>query len=122
MTGDTAINLPSIEDFRKFGRFYKISMKKNSKSNILPTELYRYIFPDFADHLFKTKSAPKKQTIEKIYNYCLSLKKEVMKEERLFIKKLLHEHEIKQLEEKIKEYFVNYYENKYKNCKCIKQK
>lgn len=113
------INLPSIEEFRKHGRFYKIPLKKNSE--LLPPELYRFVFPDFAEHLFKTKSAPKKQTISKIFYYCLSLKKEVIKEERLLTKKLIHDNEMKQMEEKIKEFYVNYYENKYKHCKCIKQ-
>lgn len=121
MRGDPSnINLPSHDDFRKNGRFYKLNMKKNSYK--LPDELYRFVFPDFSDHMFQTEKRPKKQTITKIFEYCLSLKKEVCKEERLLKKKLLHEYEIKQLEEKIKEYFVNYYENKYKNCKCNKQK
>lgn len=113
-----SFNLPSIEDFRKNGKFYRLNLKKNY---ILPPELYRYIFPDFARHMFQTQDAPKKQTIIKMYNYCLSLKKEVSKEERMLKKKLVQEYEMKQLEEKIKEYYVNYYENKYKNCTCNKK-
>lgn len=113
-------NLPGIEDFRKHGKFYKINMKKHF--NHLPPELYRFVYPDYADHMFHTKKGPTKQTIKKIHDYCLSLKKEVAKEERLLKKKLLHDYEMKQMEEKIKEYFVNYYENKYKHCKCTVQK
>ena len=66
-------NLPSIEDFRKHGKFYRIYMKKNMSQ--LPPELYRYIFPDFARHMFQTQDAPKKQTITKLFNFCVSLKK-----------------------------------------------
>jgi|YelNatPaOPRAMG01_1025707.scaffolds.fasta_scaffold48778_2 CRISPR/Cas system CSM-associated protein Csm4 (group 5 of RAMP superfamily) len=109
-------NLPSIEDFRKHGRFYRIPL--NKKTEKLPSELYRFVFPDYKDHFFDVKEGPKKKTIQMVFSYCLSLKKEVIKEERLFQQKLLHENEIKHLEEKIKEYFTNYYENKYKNCKC----
>lgn len=112
-------NLPSVEDFRKEGRFYKISMKRSDFK--LSSELYRYVFPDFAEYMFRTKDPPKKQTVNLLFNYCLSLKKQAVKEERLFMKKLLKDFDTKQLEEKIKEFYVNYYENKYKNCKCIKK-
>jgi hypothetical protein len=118
-TEPTKFNLPSIEDFRKYGRFYKIAI--NKKTEKLPQELYRFVFPDYKEHFFDKKDAPKKKTVQMVLNYCLSLKKEITKEERLFKQKLTHDNEIKQLEEKIKEYFVNFYENKYKNCKCIQK-
>ena len=121
MHGEASIiNLPPIEEFRKNGKFYKIPIKK--KSLRLPEELYRFIFPDFAEHMFQTKKGPNKSTINKLINYCISLKKEVLKEERLFHKKLIQDNEIReitqQLEKKINDYWSNFYATKYKNCKC----
>lgn len=121
MRGEPSIiNLPSIEEFRKNGKFYKIPIKKTTLK--LPDELYRYIFPDYAEHMFHTKKGPNKSTVSKLLNYCISLKKEVMKEERLFQKKLIQDNEIReltqQLEKKINEYWSNFYSTKYKNCKC----
>ena len=105
-------NMPKIEDFRKGGRFYKIKIKKTT--NELPQEIYRFVFPDYNDHIFNPKIRPKKKTIEIIKNYCVSLQREVVKEERVFIQKVLKDLEVKQLEDKIREYFDNYYKNLYK--------
>lgn len=110
-------NLPTIEDFRKNGKFYKVKLKKSEFN--LNCEVYRCCFPDYAEYMFRTKDPPNKKTNKLIFNYCVSLKKQAMKEERLFQKKLIHDYDMKQWEEKIKEFWVNYYENKYKNCKCF---
>ena len=44
-----------------------------------------------------------------------------MKEEKIQRQKAAKELEIKQLEEKIREYFDSYYKNLYKNCTCNKR-
>lgn len=105
--------MPNIEEFRKGGRFYKLRFKKTDKS--LPLELYRFVFPDYSEHIFNAKNRPKQKTINLIREYCISLKKEVLKEEKLTLQKTLKELETKHLEEKIRDYFDNYYKNYYKN-------
>lgn len=105
--------MPNIEDFKKGGRFYKLRFKKTDKN--LPFELYRFVFPDYSDHIFNSKTKPKQKTINLIREYCISLKKEVIKEEKHLLQKTMKEIETKHLEEKIRDYFDNYYKNFYKN-------
>lgn len=106
-------NLPNVEDFRKNGKFYKLQLKKSDNS--LPNDLYRFVFPDYSQHVFNKKIRPSKKTISVIKSYCISLKKDVAKEEKLQIQKMLKDAETKHLEEKIREYFDNYYKNLYCN-------
>lgn len=114
----TSYNLPSINDFKKGGIFYQFKLGKNKT---LPTELMKFIFPDYIDILFKQKPKPSKKTMELIKDYCISTKKAAQKEENMIKKKLQKDIETRQLEEKIKEYFDSYYKNLYKHCTCVKK-
>lgn len=116
MTG--SFNLPSVEDFKKGGIFFQIKL---DKSKPLPTEIMKFIFPDYVDIMFKQKPKPSKKTMDMIKDYCISTKKTAQKEENIQKKKLQKELEIRQLEDKIKEYFDSYYKNLYRNCTCIKK-
>lgn len=114
----TAFNLPSIEDFKKGGIFNKLRFNNEKK---LPIELMKYVFSDYVDILFKQKRAPTKKTITLIREYCISMKKQALKEEKEQRCKTQKDIEIKQLEEKIKEFFDNYYKNLYKHCTCTRK-
>lgn len=118
METTSTYNLPSKSDFKKGGIFYhvKLDIKKP-----LPTEMMKFIFPDYIDMLFKQKPKPSKKTMDIIKDYCISTKKSAMKEEKIQRQKAAKELEVKQLEEKIREYFDSYYKNLYKNCTCNKR-
>lgn len=111
-------NLPSINDFKKGGIFYQL---KIDKKKILPTELMKFIFPDYVDMLFKQKPKPNRKTMEMIKDYCISTKKSAQKEENIVRRKLQKDIEMRHMEEKMKEYFESYYKNLYKHCTCIKK-
>lgn len=115
---DSGFNLPTKEEFKKGGQFYKLKVERKS---IFPTELMKFIFPDYLDMLFKQKPKPSKKTMEVIKDYCISTKKQALKEERLLKQKQQKDIETRQLEEKIKDYFDNYYKNLYKHCTCNKR-
>lgn len=110
--------LPDKKDFKSGGLFQhtKLDSKKP-----LPIELMTFIFPDYTQILFKEKPPPNKKTMKNTISYCVSIQKEAKKEERLMKSKAKKEFEVKQLEEKIKDYFDNYYKNLYKHCTCLKE-
>lgn len=105
--------LPEKKDFLPGGQFYKVKIGRD-----IPSEILQYILPDFTEILFKQKPYPSKKTLSMLRNACISTKKAAEKEERLQKQRQKKEFETKQLEEKIREYFDNYYKNLYKHCKC----
>ena len=120
-------NLPQIEDFKPGGRFHKL--KNFSSKKPLPDEILQFIYPqDYINSLFNQKTRQKisSKTLFKLNNYCLSLKKNAVREEKEFFirqkkdleKRQMEEYFTKQLEEKIKEYYNNHYKNLYQNCTC----
>jgi len=108
--------LPEKKDFAPGGQFYKVKLT----SKDLPPEILQFVLPDYTEMLFKQKPFPNKKTLEMIRNICISTKKTAEKEERLLKSRQKKEIETKQLEDKIRDYFDNYYKNLYKSCKCIK--
>lgn len=112
-------NLPDKSQFKKGGLFNKCKLHYNKP---LPFDLMTYIFPDYSEIIFKQKPSINKKTLRKLTDYCIATKKLALKEEREkreSDRKLI---ETRELEEKIRVYFNNYYQNLYKNCKCgIKQ-
>lgn len=119
MDTSSRYNLPTKNDFKKGGLFYHV---KIDRKKILPTEMMQFIFSDYIDILFKNKPSPSRKTMDLIKDYCISTKKAAMKEDNEHRKKILKDIEIKQLEEKIRDYFDTYYKNLYKNCTCVKSK
>lgn len=118
MDTSSRYNLPTKNDFKKGGIFYHV---KIDRKKLLPTEMMQFIFSDYVDILFKSKPSPSRKTMDLIKDYCISTKKAAMKEENENRKKILKDIEIKQLEDKIREYFDTYYKNLYKNCTCVKR-
>jgi hypothetical protein len=113
---ESNFNLPNKSDFQKGGQFHNLNFEKNK---IMPVQLMKFIFPDYLDILFKHKPKPSKKTMEIIKEYCITTKKAAIKEEKEKKQKIIKDIEIRQLEEKIKEFYDNYYKNLYKNCTCI---
>jgi hypothetical protein len=107
--------LPDKKDFIAGGKFSHLQIKRNN----LPVELMSFIFPDYTEILFKQKPAPNKKTMKIVYEYCISLKKSVLKDQKEQKKREKKEMEVKILEENIRLYFDNYYKNLYKDCNCI---
>lgn len=109
-------NLPDKNHFKKGGLFYKVKLRYNSKS--LPLELMTYIFPDYNGIIFKQKPAITKKTLRKVMDYCIATQKLAVKEDRQKNEADRKMIETKELEDKIRIYFSNYYQNLYKNCTC----
>lgn len=109
-------NLPEKHHFKKGGIFYKSKLQINRP---LPFEMMSYIFPDYTEILFKQKPSINKKTLQKVKEYCIATKKLALKEERQQIEADRKQNETKDLEEKIRIYFNNYYQNLYKACTCI---
>lgn len=107
--------LPEKNDFKYGGQFQNIKLKYGKP---LPMELMSFVFPDFTKILFKETTPPSKKTLKMVSQYCISTQKTAKKEDRLLKSKQKKEFELKQLEEKIRDYFENYYKNLYKNCSC----
>lgn len=109
--------LPEKNEFQSGGQFQNVKLKLGKP---LPVELMSFIFPDFTKILFKETPPPTKKTLKMVTNYCISTQKAAKKEERALKLKLKKDFEVKQLEEKIRDYFENYYKNLYKHCICKK--
>lgn len=122
-------NLPDIKDFKSGGKFFKI--KHLTKSKPLPDELLEYIYPqEFKESIqdLKMKKKFNSRKYDRLKNYCLSLKRRALLEEKEMQlnqkkeieKKLMEEYFTRQLEEKIKDYYNSYYKKLYQNCNCNK--
>lgn len=108
-------NLPEKIHFKKGGLFHKCKLHFNRP---LPLELMTYIFPDYTEIIFKQKPPINKKTLRKVTDYCIATKKLALKEERQKLEADRKQSETKELEEKIRLFFNNYYQNMYKNCTC----
>lgn len=107
--------LPDIADFKKGGIFSSSKVKKNTN---LPPEIMSFVFPDYTEILFKQKPGPGQRILSNLNEYCISIKKIAQKEDRQQRIQAQKEFETRQLEEKIKDYFDNFYKSKYKHCTC----
>jgi hypothetical protein len=113
---NTEFKLPDKSHFKKNGIFAKSNIKPNKP---LPIELLSFIFPDYTQVMFKQKPPPSKKTLKIVEEYCISTKISAKKEERQQAQIEKRVRELRDMEEKIKEYFSNYYKNMYKDCKCV---
>jgi hypothetical protein len=109
------LRLPEKIHFQKGGIFHKCRIQY---SKPLPLELLTYIFPDYSEIIFKQKAPIKEKTLRKVREYCLATKKLALKEEQQQREIEKKQIETRELEEKIRIYFNNYYQNLYKNCTC----
>ena len=129
-TSSSFINLPEINDFKSGGKFYKI--KNLSAAKCLPDEIIQFIYPDeYKKSIFnpELRRQFKSKKYDRLKHYCLNLKKSAMviekdiflKQKKELEKRQMEEYFTKHLEEKIKEYYNNYYKTLYDErikCKC----
>ena len=101
--------LPTVRDFRLYGRFYNISDLEHDKE--LPLSIICYIYPDY---LFKDYELDSniKNLIKK---HCILLREQANYEDNIEDLKIKKELQIRRLEERIHKY----YKNKYRDCKCF---
>jgi hypothetical protein len=119
MTSSTAshnITFPTVEDFRRGGRFFNI--RNLSKQKDLPLAIKLYVFPDYTKTLFEPENRITKKCLDNIKIICLQYKMEVLKEERLKREKNDKELETRRMEDEIRKYFDVYYKNYYKSKVC----
>ena len=114
-------NIPTIDDFRAGGKFYRI--KHLSLKCDIPLPILINVFPNYN---ILEKNSLKAKHLQNIKTLCVQLKLEAQKEERKLLLERRKEWEAKKLEEqilrryeqKMREHYDTYYRNLYANKRC----
>lgn len=94
-------NLPTVADFRKYGRFYHI--QDLDIYHEIPNEIIFFVFP----HIFFVKHRINKKFIENLRNFCINLKKQADHEDYIQELKDRKELLIRRLEDKLRNKLLN---------------
>jgi hypothetical protein len=109
---DTLEKLPTVKDFRIYGRFYNLSDLDPYQE--LPVTILCYVFPSY----FFNTNICNAEIKDAIKHYCLYLKQQAIYEDSIEDLKNKKELQIRRLEERIHKYYLN----KYSSCKCFQRK
>ncbi len=100
--------LPTIKDFRLYGRFH--SLPKLDIYNDIPLSILYYVFPNY----FIIQEKIKPEILDFLKQLCMMLKDEAEYEDRMENLKDQKELQIRRLEDRIHSYYLNINQT----CKC----
>lgn len=109
---EITLNLPSIKDFRIYGRFHHLP--KLDLYSEIPLSILCYVYPRY---LF-IKDKIRSESLEFLKHHCIILKEQADYEDNITNLKDQKELQIRRLEDRIH----SYYRNMNKFCKCKKRK
>lgn len=109
---EASLNLPTVKDFRMYGRFHHLP--KVDLYSDPPLSILCYVFPKYL--LYKDKIKP--EILEFLKLHCMILKEQADYEDNVTNLKDQKELQIRRLEDRIHSYYLNVN----KSCKCKKKK